>query len=56
MTVTNTIRDEVEYNDDLGEWKESELSNDDIIEKLDDEEKKAFLSFRLGLLVYRVGA
>lgn len=56
MTVTNTIRDDVVYNDELGEWKESELSNDDIIEKLDKEEKKSFLSFRLGVLVYRVGA
>jgi len=56
MTVTNTIRDEVEYKDELGEWFETELSNDDIIEKLDVEEKKSFLSFSWRCLVYRVGA
>jgi hypothetical protein len=55
MTVTNTIRDEVQYIDELGEWKETELSNNVIIKKLESEEKKAFLSFRLGVLVYRVG-
>ena len=56
MTVTNTIRDDVEYNDELGEWFESELSNDDIIEKLEGEEKKSFLSFSWRCLVYRMGA
>lgn len=56
MTVTNTIRDDVEYNDELGEWFETELSNDDIIEKLESEEKKSFLSFSWRCLVYCVGA
>lgn len=56
MTVTNTIRDDVEYNDELGEWFESELSNDDIIEKLEGEEKKSFLSFSWRCLVYCMGA
>ena len=56
MTVTNTIRDEVEYKDELGEWFETELSNDDIIEKFEGEEKKSFLAFSWRCLVYCMGA
>lgn len=46
MSVTNMIRDEVLYDNTSG-WNEKELSNDEIIEKLNQEKKKSFLSFRL---------
>ena len=49
MSVTNTIRDNVIYNDTTKEWSEVELSNEDIIEKLLDEKKKSFLSFAYGV-------
>ena len=45
MSVTNTIRDNVKYIDESEEWIEEELTNDDIVKKLDSEKKKAFLSF-----------
>lgn len=51
MSVTNTIRDEVSFNDDLKEWMETELTNEDIVEKLEKEKKKAFLSFSYGIYV-----
>ena len=51
MSVTNTIRDEVLFDDDLKEWMEVELSNDDIKDKLEKEKKKAFLSFAYGIYV-----
>lgn len=51
MSVTNTIRDEVVYKDDLEEWFEEELSNEEIEEKLVAEKKKAFLSFSTGVWV-----
>ena len=50
MTVTNTIRDEVVYNNETG-WSETPLTNEDIIEKLKEEEKQAFLSFSTGCWV-----
>ena len=56
MTVTNTIRKNVEYIDESGEWKETDLTNDEIILKLNEEKKKAFLSFSWRLLVYRICA
>ena len=49
MSVTNTIRDDVIYRDDIEEWIEEELTNDDIINKLQAEKKKAFLSFSYGV-------
>lgn len=49
MSVTNTIRDNVIYKDDLEEWFEEELTNEDIEEKLIEEKKKAFLSFSYGV-------
>ena len=49
MSVTNTIRDEVVYKDDLEEWFEEELTNEEIEEKLLTEKKKAFLSFSYGV-------
>ena len=48
MSVTNTIRDDVIYKDDDGEWYEEELTNEDIENKLQAEKKKAFLSFSYG--------
>ena len=50
MTVTNTIRNDVIYDNDIG-WEEKELSNEEIQEKLDNEKKKAFLSFSTGVWV-----
>lgn len=49
MSVTNTIRDNVIYDDDTKEWREEELTNDDIIEKLLYEKKRSFLSFSYGV-------
>lgn len=49
MSVTNTIRDDVIYNDKTGEWYEEELTNDDIVDKLESEKKQAFLSFSYGV-------
>lgn len=42
------IKDEVEY-DNAGGWSEIPLSNEDIIEALLKEKKKAFLSFAYGV-------
>lgn len=50
MSVTNMIRDEVTY-DNLKDWDERELTNKEIIEKLCEEKKKAFLSFAYGVWV-----
>lgn len=51
MSVTNTIRDNVVFDDEFKTWNEVELTNDDIIEKLKYEKKKAFLSFAYGVWV-----
>ena len=48
MSVTNMIRDEVIYDNEL-DWSERELENTEIIEKLNEEKKKAFLSFAYGV-------
>lgn len=51
MSVTNTIRDEVIYSN-THDWEEDrKLSNDEIIEKLQDEKKKSFMSFAWGVWV-----
>ena len=50
MSVTNMIRDEVIYNNDKG-WEEIPLSNEEIIERLEKEKEKAFLSFSYGVWV-----
>lgn len=50
MSVTNTIRNEIEYDNDSG-WMEKELSNEDIQKKLDEDKKKGFLSFSTGVWV-----
>ena len=49
MSVTNTIRNNITYEND--EWVEMPLSNDEIIEKLESEYKKGFLSFSIGVWV-----
>lgn len=54
MSVTNNIKDEVEYDNDIG-WMEVPISNDKIIEKLNDEKKKAFLSFSYRSILYSLG-
>lgn len=50
MSVTNIIRDEVLYDNET-DWDEKELTNEQIIEKLNEEKKKAFLSFAYGVWV-----
>ena len=50
MTVTNMIRDDVNYNSNTG-WSESPLSDTAIFDKLLDEKKKSFLSFAWGVWV-----
>lgn len=50
MSVTNMIRDEVIYDNET-DWQERELENKEIIEKLNEEKKKAFLSFSYGVWV-----
>lgn len=49
MCVTNTIRDEIEYNND--EWIEKVLTKDEKISKLDKENKKLFLNFSYGVFI-----
>lgn len=50
MSVTNMIRDEVIYDNESG-WIEKKLSNAEIIESLETEKKKSFLSFAYGVWV-----
>lgn len=50
MTVTNTIRDDVIYDNESG-WSTSPLSNLDILMKLQEEKGKGFLSFSYGVWV-----
>ena len=51
MSVTNMIRDEVVYDNVLDWLPDRELTNEEIIAKLNDEKKKAFLSFAYGVWV-----
>ena len=50
MTVTNTIRDNVIY-DNINGWSTEPLSNIDILMKLQEEKAKGFLSFSYGVWV-----
>lgn len=50
MSVTNNIRDEVTYDNKIG-WSERPLTNDEIVEALENEKKKSFLSFAYGVWV-----
>lgn len=49
MTVTNEIRSNVIYDNNLEDWEEIPLTNEEIIEKLNKAEKKGFLSFAWGV-------
>ena len=51
MSVTNTIRDNVIFDNEFKTWSEVELTNDEIVERLKLEKKKAFLSFAYGVWV-----
>lgn len=50
MSVTNTIRDEVIYDNNDG-WSERKLTNEEIEESLYSEKKQSFLSFAYGVWV-----
>lgn len=50
MTVTNNIRDRVEFDNILG-WTETPLTNEEILDSLKKEENKGFLSFAWGIYV-----
>ena len=50
MTCTNTIRNDVIY-DNIKGWYEEELTNEKILELLEKERKKGFLSFSIGVWV-----
>ena len=50
MSVTNTIRDDVNYSNTDG-WSETPIDNDEIIKKLKSEKKKGFLSFAYGVWI-----
>ncbi|MBO7695290.1 MAG: hypothetical protein J6T10_21920 [Methanobrevibacter sp.] len=50
MTCTNTIRNDVLY-DNVKGWYEEELTNEKILELLEKERKKGFLSFSIGVWV-----
>lgn len=49
MSVTNNIKDEVVFDGKI--WHEEKLTNDEIIDKLKNEEKHGFLSFAYGVWV-----
>lgn len=50
MCVTNIIKDECVYNA-YGKWTTKKLNNSDILDKLNTERKKGFLSFAYGVWV-----
>ena len=54
MSVTNTIKDKVIFDTDTGLWHEEQLKNDEIIELLEKEKEKSFLSFAYGVWVTRI--
>lgn len=51
MSVTNTIRDEVLYDNITYQFETRELTNDEIIDMLNKEKNKSFLSFAYGVWV-----
>lgn len=53
MTVTSTISDKVIYENFKG-WREEELKNNEIIELLNKEKKKSFLSFSTRVLGHSI--
>lgn len=50
MSVTNNIKDRVIFDNILG-WNEEKLTNDEIVEELQKEKRKIFLSFAYGVWV-----
>lgn len=50
MSVTNMIKDAVEYDNESG-WSEIPMTNEEIVEALEKDKKKAFLSFSWGVWV-----
>lgn len=50
MSVTNTIRENVFY-DTKKDWYSKDLTNNEILEKLQEEKKAAFLSFAYGVWI-----
>ena len=50
MSVTNMIKDNVYFENDK-DWYEEKISNEEIIELLEKEKKKSFLSFAYGVWV-----
>lgn len=50
MCVTNTIKDECVFNE-YGRWTTKKLNNSNILDKLNTEHKKGFLSFAYGVWV-----
>ena len=52
MCVTNEIRDDVIFDNE--EWKEKELTNVEITEKLNEQKETAFLSYSYGVWVTRI--
>ena len=51
MSVTNNIRSNVIFDDVTKLWEEVDLTNEEIIEKLQEEKKKSFMSFSTGIFV-----
>lgn len=54
MSVTNTIRDEVIFENETG-WRKRELTNLEILLMLQDDKSKAFLSFAYRCMGYSMG-
>ena len=50
MSVTNNIKDEVLFDNDMG-WSEEKIDNEVILEKLQKEYKDGFLSFSYGVFI-----
>ena len=51
MTVTNTIKDKVEFKNENKEWFTTSLSNEEIEDALKEEKSKSFLCFSWGVWV-----
>lgn len=49
MSVTNNIKDEVIFDGNI--WQEQPIDNEEIVKKLENEEKRGFLSFAYGVWV-----
>ena len=54
MTVTNNIKDNVEFDNEKG-WSEIALNNETITKLLEKEKKDAFLSFSYRRMGYSLG-